>query len=231
MTDADIAVLVVDDEPLIAQAHEAYVGRVAGFAVVGVVHSGRDALRFVQGAPVDLVLLDFNLPDVTGLDVCRTLRGRGLDVDVIAVTSARDVDVVRAAVSLGVVQYLLKPFAFSSFRDKLERYAEYRRHIGADVGAAAQADVDRALRSLRGSEQAALPKGLSPETLHAVVEALRGADAPVTSTALGSALGVSRVTVRRYLEHLVDAGSVQRAPRYGRAGRPEYDYSWRGHHP
>ncbi|MGE5765531.1 MAG: response regulator, partial [Mycobacterium leprae] len=98
-----IRTLVVDDEPLIAEAHRAFVERLTGFAVVGVVHSGGEALRFVAQHAVDLVLLDFYLPDVGGLDVCRTLRARGHTVDIIAVTSARDLDVVRAAVAQGVV--------------------------------------------------------------------------------------------------------------------------------
>ena len=68
------------------------------------------------------------LPDMTGLDLCRTLRGRGDAVDVIAVTSARDLPTVRAAVSLGIVQYLIKPFQFATFRSRSsETYAEYRR--------------------------------------------------------------------------------------------------------
>ena len=222
-----IRVLVVEDDPLLAAAHRQYVERLPGFDVVGVVNAGGDALRFVAAHAVDLVLLDFYLPDMGGLDVCRALRARGLVVDVMAVTSARDVAVVRAAVASGVVQYLLKPFTFSAFRDKLERYAEYRRSVGRSGEQAAQADVDRALRQLRGSEEAALPKGLSSETFEAVAGAVRSAAGPLSASDLGDALGISRVTARRYLEHLADLGSAERSVRYGGAGRPEHLYVWR----
>ena len=222
-----IRVLVVEDDPLLAQAHRQYVERLPDFIVVGVVNAGGDALRFVAAHAVDLVLLDFYLPDMGGLDVCRTLRARGQLVDVIAVTSARDVDVVRAAVSAGVVQYLLKPFTFSAFRDKLGRYAEYRSQVGAPGQSASQADVDRALGSLRGSREAALPKGLSTATFAAVVQTVREAAQPLTAGDLGDLLGISRVTARRYLEHLVETGNAQRAPKYGGAGRPEHLYDWR----
>ncbi len=222
-----IRVLVVDDEPLLAAAHRAYVDRVPGFSVAGVVHAGADALRFVASHEVDLVLLDFYLPDMGGLDVCRALRARGRLVDVIAVTSARDVEVVRAAVSAGVVQYLLKPFTFNAFRDKLARYQDYRRQVGADGQATSQADVDRALWSLRGSQEAALPKGMSSATLGAVVQTLQTAAQPLTAGDLGELLGISRVTARRYLEHLIDTGSAERAPKYGGTGRPEHLYGWR----
>lgn len=122
----NIRVLVVEDEPLIAEAHKAYVERLPGFTVAGVVHTAQDAMAALRGAPVDLVLLDLNLPDRHGLDVCRALRAAGSGTDVLAVTSARDLAMVRAAVALGVTHYLLKPFTFAAFRDKLERYAQYR---------------------------------------------------------------------------------------------------------
>ncbi len=124
-----VTVLVVEDEPVIADAHAQYVQRVPGFAVAGIVHDGGAALRFVRDHNVDLLLLDFNLPDLHGLEVCRRLRGAGAECDVMAVTSNRDLAAVRTAVSLGVVQYLLKPFTFQTLRDKLERYAEYRAQM------------------------------------------------------------------------------------------------------
>ena len=100
-------VLVVEDEPVALEAHAAYVGRVPGFAVAATAATSHEALRALQSTEVDVVLLDMNLPDRHGLDVIRAMRAGGHRADVIAVTSARDLDVVRAAVSLGVVQYLL----------------------------------------------------------------------------------------------------------------------------
>jgi len=222
-----IRVLVVEDEPVAAEAHRVYVERLPGFAVAGVVHSGGDALRFCEREPVDLVLLDFYLPDTHGLAVCRSLRAAGLPIDVIAVTSARDLGLVKAAVSVGVVQYLLKPFTFATLRDKLERYARFRR--GVDRAAeAGQTEVDHLLATLRGTEGARLPKGMSGPTLDAVAAALRAAADGLSSGAAGDALGMSRVTARRYLEYLVDHGMAVRAPRYGQIGRPELRYQWAG---
>ncbi|WP_326836742.1 response regulator [Amycolatopsis rhabdoformis] len=216
-----IRVLVVEDEPVAAEAHRLYVERLAGFTVAGVVHSGGDALRFCEREPVDLVLLDFYLPDTHGLAVCRSLRAAGLPIDVIAVTSARDLALVKAAVSVGVVQYLLKPFTFASLREKLERYAEFHDASGEVTG---QAEIDRALATLRTTEHHALPKGMSAETLEAITAALAAADAGLSAAGAASAIGASRVTARRYLEYLADNGLAQREPRYGQVGRPEVWY-------
>ncbi|MGC1210272.1 MAG: response regulator [Micromonospora sp.] len=222
----DIRVLVVEDEPLLAEAHKAYAERVPGFVVVGVAHTAREAmsaLRHRQGDGVDLVLLDFRLPDLHGLDVCRALRAAGSSIDVLAVTSARDLAVVRTAVSLGVTHYLLKPFTFAAFRDKLERYAEYRRQALADGEVAAQHEVDRMFATLRGAARHTLPKGLDEHTLNAVLAALP-AGAGLSATEVSQRTGISRVTARRYLEYLVTVERAVRAPRYGTPGRPEVEY-------
>jgi response regulator of citrate/malate metabolism len=216
-----IRVLVVEDELVAAEAHRTYVERVPGFGVAGVVHSGGDALRFCEREPVDLVLLDFYLPDTHGLAVCRALRTAGVPVDVIAVTSARDLAVVKEAVSVGVVQYLLKPFTFASLREKLERYAEFHDSAGEVTG---QADIDRALSSLRTSARPSLPKGMSVQTLTAISEALADAADGLPAGAAATAIGASRVTARRYLEYLADNGLARREPRYGQVGRPEVWY-------
>jgi len=223
----EIGVLIVEDEPVAADAHVAYVGRVRGFGVRGKAHDGAEAIRQLgdPSSGIDLVLLDLYLPDMHGLDVVRAMRTAGHRADVIAVTSARDLEVVRAAVSQGIVQYLLKPFTFAALREKLERYAAYRQQLAGDV-AISQHEVDRVLATLRGSDSGSLPKGMSPESLDAVVMVLRPSSEGLLATEVAGVLGASRVTARRYLEFLADSALVVRRSRYGGAGRPEVEYRW-----
>ncbi|MFF4217919.1 MULTISPECIES: response regulator [Streptomyces] len=219
-----IRVLVVEDDPVAADAHALYVGRVPGFAVAGIAHSLGDASHFLKRTPVDLLLLDLFLPDGHGLQLLRSLRTAGHTADVIAVTSARDLTVVREGVSLGVVQYVLKPFTFATLRDRLTRYADFRSVAGEASG---QEEVDRAFAALRAPQPAALPKGLSQATLKLITEALRGAgEDGLSSGNAAEAVGISRITARRYLEHLVTTGRAARTPRYGQIGRPELRYHW-----
>ncbi|TXL90837.1 response regulator [Streptomyces sp. IB2014 016-6] len=218
-----IRVLVVEDDPVAADAHQLYVGRVPGFTVAGVAHSRAEAGRLLDRTEIDLILLDLYLPDGHGLQLLRSLRAAGHHADVIAVTSARDLTVVREGVSLGVVQYVLKPFAFATLRDRLSRYAEFRAAAGEASG---QDEVDRALGALRAPQPASLPKGLSGPTLESVTRALRDERTGLTATEAAARLGISRITARRYLEHLVGAGQADRSPQYGQIGRPELQYRW-----
>lgn len=221
-----IRVLVVEDEPVAAEAHRAYVERTPGFAIAAVAGTAAQALDALARQPVDLVLLDMHLPDLSGIELCRRIRGAGADVDVLAVTSARELSTVRAAATHGVVGYLLKPFTYPALRDRLTAYAEYRERLHAEGDASGQDDVDRVLDAVRPARSTALPKGMARETLDAVVAAVRAADG-VSAAEAAERIGASRITARRYLEHLADTGLVDRAPRYGGAGRPELEYRWR----
>lgn len=222
----DLRVLVVEDEPVAAEAHTAYVQRVDGFTVVATVGTCQSAIQALQDHPIDVVLLDMHLPDRHGLEILRALRSARHRADVIAVTSARELDVVRSAVSLGVVQYVLKPFTFATLRERLEAYRAYAERADRGAALASQSEVDEMLGSLRPAGRTQLPKGLSEEMLTRVSAVLREADAALSARDLAELLPVSRVTVRRYPEYLCDTGLTVRRSPYAGAGRPEVEYRW-----
>ncbi|OBG82084.1 hypothetical protein A5699_07265 [Mycobacterium sp. E802] len=230
-----INVMIVEDDPLIAEAHQAYLARLQGFSMVAVAHTARDAMRAAAAAaasehPVDLVLLDIGLPDASGISLASGLSGLRPAPDIIAITSERDLEMVRAAVAHGALAYLLKPFTFAAFRDRLERYRRYRSALPSGTDAASQAEVDRALAELRvasGESARSAPKGAAPHTTEEIATAVRDKPAGLTADEAAKRVGVSRVTAWRYLERLADDGTVVRHTEYGKAGRPRTRYRWR----
>ncbi|WP_043498344.1 response regulator [Georgenia sp. SUBG003] len=220
-----IQVLVVDDQPVVARAHRTFVDRVPGFRTVAVAGDGDAALARVARGGVDLVLLDLAMPGMHGLDVCRALRDLPGAPDVLVVTAARDLASVRTAVRHGVVHYLVKPFTFAALRARLEAYAAYRAAASGQGSVMDQGEIDAALAALRTPVEGDLAKGMSRETLDLVRSTLRGAVQGLTANETAAATGLSRVTARRYLEHLVSSGAYEREPVYcGRSGRPELRY-------
>lgn len=228
-----IRVLIVEDDVLIAEAHRTYLARLEGFSPAAVVHTARDGMRAAAtaaaaGEPIDLVLLDLGLPDASGISLASGLSGLAPAPDIIAITSERDLEMVRAAVSHGALAYLLKPFTFAAFRDRLERYRRYRSALPAGTEAASQAEVDRAMAELRiGADRAVTPKGAAPQTTDEIARAVRDRPAGLTADEAAAQVGVSRVTAWRYLERLADEGTVTRNTNYGKAGRPKTRYQWR----
>jgi response regulator of citrate/malate metabolism len=198
---------------------------VPGFVVAGKAGTGAEALDQVDRLRPDLLLLDLYLPDLPGLEVLRRLREEDHPpVDVIAITAARDVENLRGAMRGGVIHYLIKPFRLATFEDKLASFASAHARLSR-LGEADQGEVDRIFGTLRvASRGTALPKGLSNATLELVVQALRNARTGLAATEVAEVAGLSRVTARRYLDHLCQLGTAELTMRYGGRGRPEHRY-------
>ncbi|GAA2596314.1 response regulator [Streptomyces axinellae] len=240
-----IRVLVVDDDFMVARLHSTLVSRVPGFEVAGVAHSGAEALARVRELTPDLVLLDLYLPDLSGLEVLRELRGDGAPgggPDVLVITAARDTASVRAARHGGAVQYVVKPFEGRLLSRRLERYAAERREFD-QLTAPGQDELDRvfspgpeepgAARQAPARPEAdlatrpqTLPKGLTEQTCALVRRTLEAVppQAGLSASECAERSGLSRVSARRYLEHFVATGTATVTLRYGTTGRPERRY-------
>jgi response regulator of citrate/malate metabolism len=216
-----ITVLVVDDDFRVARIHSAFVDRVEGFRAVGVAHTGADALTAARTLKPDLILLDLYLPDIFGLDLISRIRVEGADSEVIVISAANEFDTVERAVKLGVASYLLKPFTLDDLAARLSEYQSQhrssRRRTLDD-----QAEVDRIFG--RTEQVAPLPKGMSIETAELILALLNQQTHELSAQECAEAIGVSRVSARRYLEHFVRKGRVQVSLRYGSRGRPERRY-------
>jgi response regulator of citrate/malate metabolism len=224
-----IRTLIVDDDYRVAKIHEAYVARVEGFQAIARAHSAAEAFAAVDARHPDLVLMDVYLPDGDGLTVMRKLMERREHPDVVVITAARDVGIVRTAMQLGAVHYLVKPFGFTTLRDKLDSYRTLRQRM-ADLqhqAHADQADVDALFGILRGP--ATLPptpvKGHSAPTLALIRDAVRSAPTAVSAVEVAEQVGVSRATAQRYLSYLAQHGIVRLQLKYGVTGRPEHLYA------
>jgi response regulator of citrate/malate metabolism len=117
----------------------------------------------------------------------------------------------------------VKPFRFAAFRQRLDAYAHLRSAL-IHSSELSQSDIDGAFGILR-STSTDLPKGLSTQTLYAIERTLRDADQTLSSEAVAHLTGVSRVTARRYLIHLVESGRAEVHSEYGSPGRPRHLYS------
>ena len=201
---------------MIASINQTFLSRDPRFSLAAVFHSGQEALEWLRKRPVELLILDVYMPRMSGLELLRELR------DVIMVTAANDSKTVDALLKLGVADYLVKPFTARRFQQALDTFCHQREAISAHTSVS-QEDLDAMLSS--GRSAAPVPKGLQLRTLARVRECL--AQAPregCTCETLSEQVGLSSVTVRRYLTYLVGRGEATSRINYDTGGRPSLLY-------
>ena len=219
-----ISVLVVDDDFRVARVHGVCVDKVPGFRCVGYAHTAAEARREIERLRPDLLLLDIYLPDEDGLSLLRSLRATpGTAPDSIMITAARDLNMVRSAMQVGAVYYLVKPFGFGQLRDQLAAYARWRGGL-ATTGEADQATVDRLYGLLRPSTSSNALRGQLGPTMQAILEFIRGAEHPVGASQIAEEMGFSRPTAQRHLSKLERLGFIELHLSYGATGRPNHLY-------
>jgi response regulator of citrate/malate metabolism len=198
------------------------VRKIRGFAVAGHASSLASTRTEIRRLHPTLVLLDLYLPDGHGLDLVRdTLAGKDHRPDFLIITAARDMASVRAAMQLGTVHYLVKPFSFAQLEERLNAYRDLRGRLER-IDEAEQHDVDTLFGLLRGP--APLPKGQSGPTMARIRELLQAATRDVSAAEIAEQVGISRSTAQRYLAELARHGKIELHLHYGTTGRPEHRY-------
>ncbi len=214
-------VLIVEDSPAVAALHRRLVDAMPDFLAVAVVSDGEAAYRAVLTMQPDLAIVDLTMPGGDGLTFLRRIRHEGLPLEVIVVTASRDAQTVRETMHLGVVDYLVKPFAPERLRQSLSAFARRVRTLRRPQLAQDEVDLVQSTGAMRMQR---LPKGLKRSTLAAVRVALEASPGPLSADEVGQRIGVARVTARRYLEYLEVIGAAKVERECKGPGRPRNRY-------
>jgi two-component system response regulator MprA len=125
-----VRILVVDDDLAVRRSIDRAL-RLEGYEVV-TVSSGGEALETLAQASPDALILDLQLPDVDGLQVCRQMRSAGDDTPVLMLTARQEIDDRVQGLDAGADDYLVKPFALAELLARLR--ALLRRRFEGEGG-------------------------------------------------------------------------------------------------
>ena len=218
--------IIVEDDPMVAQINREYLLRFSDFEVDRIFSNGRDALEHLRRHPVDLIILDQYMPVLTGNELLRAMHMENIRTAVIMVTSAAEADTVEESLRYGIVDYLIKPFSFSRFQEAISRFLSMKTLLKS-APVVSQEVVDLLMRNAADTHpaQSALGKGLNQRTMSHILDYLREhLTDEHTSKSISDAIGLSGVTVRRYLNYLIETGQVLSAIDYETGGRPRVLY-------
>ena len=216
-------VLIVDDDPMVAMINEQYVCKNKQFKVVGSCRNGQNALTFLEKNPVDLVIMDVYMPDMDGLETLKNIRQKKIQTEVIMVTAANDVATLEDTMHLGVIDFLIKPFAYERFQIALEKFIS-NRNAFRDSPVLNQSSVDSIITNAKKVSGKEYPKGIQEKTLGLIRDYFEKNSGWLSGEVIAENVGLSSVTIRRYMNFLVGSGEVEESINYETGGRPSMLY-------
>ncbi|MBQ3800374.1 MAG: response regulator [Treponema sp.] len=235
------SVLIVEDDPMVAMINEQYVRKNKQFTVLGACRNGQEALDFLEDNSADLIILDVYMPIMDGVETLKQLRQRKCASEVIMVTAANDAATLEDTMHLGVLDYLIKPFAYERFQVALEKF-EAKRTALSSASVLDQSSVDSIMARAGGQEQGGqhggaagrggseggkdYPKGIQEKTLMHILEYLEAQKGWLNGDVIAENVGLSAVTVRHYMNYIVNTGKASESINYETGGRPCVLYRW-----
>lgn len=222
-----IKTVIVEDDLMVASINSQFAKRNPNIQIVATFHNGKDALDYLKKSDADLVLLDLYMPDCTGLEVLSELRKEGSEIDVIMITAANDAEHINEALQLGIVDYLIKPFQYERFAQALDKYLIRKKAIESGVSFT-QEEIDRLVSASSpavSTKKAELQKGVQQKTLDKIRDCLSAHPGNyLPCEQIASETGLSRVTIRRYMNFLIEENEVVSMIDYSTGGRPSILY-------
>ena len=221
-------VIIVEDDPMVAEIVKQYAEQNQELTIEGTFSNGQDALEYVRSHPVDLILLDYYMPVMDGRSFLTKLRAEGILSDVIMVTAASEAHHIGELYSFGVSDYLIKPFDYNRFQTALQKFTARRAAFSGDR-ALSQEELDKVLSPERQKSGQGGDKGIHPVTLEIICAFLREHKTEKLSIEdISRNVSLSRVTLRRYMNYLIDKNSVIGGVDYSTGGRPSAVYTYIG---
>lgn len=205
---------------MVQRINEEFLGRIKNVECVGI-YATVDAFKtHIPDLKVDLVLLDVFLPDGSGLDLLKWIRSEEIELDVMLITADTRGMTLEQTRRYGIVDYLVKPFRYERFEEALNQYRVEKEKL-AHADELDQSDIDDILRSST-EEPKTTPKNFTLESIYKLLK--ENPAEGFTASSVAEAVGISRITARRYLEELERMEWVRMELSYGGVGRPQNLY-------
>ncbi len=124
-----IQILIVDDHPLVGDGVKTMLREVDYLEVVKICKTAKDAILYLNENNPDIVLLDLNLPDMDGLELCAMIRKANANVKLVALTSTNESGIITRFLSKGGNGYLLKDMERADLLQAIDSVLNGKIHI------------------------------------------------------------------------------------------------------
>lgn len=211
--------VLLSDWPQAGSEYAEEIARDRRFSFETAIWRGEEAAFQLSCRGVDLLILDLRERAESALGLMRRLRVQNVGAEIILVLSAGGRDMLCEAIRLGALDVFAAQLSSARVRQGLEKFVLHARIL--NMSARLNQDAVDALMRSDFSQAGALPKGLQQRTLNAVRQVFESSGGKSLSCEMmAEAVGLSRITVQRYLTYLVDRGEIEQYVNYHTGGRP-----------
>lgn len=190
---SSIRIVLADDHPVVRRGIRSMLETAPDFVIVGEAGTGADALRLVEELAPDVLLLDMEMPNVTGLEVARRLRAAGSPVRVLALSAYDDEQYIFGLLDSGAAGYLTKDEAPTAIIEAVRGVAH------GEEGWISRRVANKLVRRKQPALEAATPT-LSEREMEVLRLMARGHP----NTLIADTLFISEGTVKNHVTHIYD---------------------------
>ena len=194
MTTHRQTVILIDDHPLFRKGLIQLLQTISDFEVAGEASNGKDGIALVRAIQPDLLLLDLNMKDMSGLEVLKQIKSADLDTRVVMITVSDQTEDLIEALRLGADGYLLKDMEPEDMIDSLASAAEGKIVVSENL-------THMLAAALRDRHQPRSPHeaGLTDQERRIVELIAIG----LSNKVIGRELGIAEGTVKVHVKHLL----------------------------
>lgn len=216
-------VVLIEDDLMVMQINMNYLKANKNIEISGIFRNGKEALDYLKHNDADLALVDYYMPVMDGKDFISELRKNNINLDIIMITSANSVNEINELLNLRIFDYILKPFTFDRFNHAISNWLS-RKNILSSKDILNQSEIDNVIKNNNTNINISLEKGLNFNTLSIIKEHLIKANDYLSSNEIALEIGLSRITVRRYMNYLLENKIIKSKIDYLTGGRPSIKY-------
>lgn len=128
-----IRVFIVDDHPVVAAGLQSLLGQLSDIEVAGAASNAFEAIPFLKANVVDVVLLDINLPDVSGIDLCKRIHKEFTGIKILGISTFSDRSFISRMIENGASGYLIKSASAEEIAEAIQTVMKGRMYLSVSM--------------------------------------------------------------------------------------------------
>ncbi len=143
MIEKSIRVFIVDDHPMVIEGMTAMLQQTPSIEVAGYAMTAASCLGYFVNQTADVVLMDINLPDMSGIDLCKVLKQKFSDLRILGISNLSQGSYVQEMMKQGASGYVLKNASKEELVGAIHKVNQGKQHLSPDAGQAMRKEIEK----------------------------------------------------------------------------------------